>query len=169
MYFIFPHFLGSQNFIDERYLIENLIFLRSGQDLCSALGLESATYSRAHLASYRSFCFPSFSDPGPSSGVKPIPFLTQSMATQWYRTRITSTSLVAKEATSKSKNKGFIPQTSGMAEKRGLVIKSRWVFAIGVKNLIKPDPPSCPPAGDRLSRKSLSRGALQRLLCKAEV
>lgn len=70
--------------------------------------------SRCHPASYKSFCFPSFSDPsfsfpsfpGPSSGVRLIPFPTQSMAMQWYHTRILSTSLGAKEVTSKSKTKG---------------------------------------------------------------
>ena len=98
-------FLGSQNLLDDLYLIENLILLRLSQSLCSPLGLESAMYSRPHPASYKSFCFSTFSDPGPSSGVKLIPFPMQSMAMLWYRTRILSTSSVAKEVTSKLKSK----------------------------------------------------------------
>lgn len=75
------------------------------QALCSHPGLESTVYSGPHPASFKPFLFSSFSGPGLSSGVKPIPFPTQSTATWWYRTRTSSTSLVAKEVTSKSKSK----------------------------------------------------------------
>lgn len=81
------------------------MFLRLSPTLCSPLGLGNAISSRCHPASYKSFCFPSLPDPGPSSGVRLIPFPTQSMATPWCHTRTLSTSSGAKEVTSKSKSK----------------------------------------------------------------
>lgn len=83
------------------------------QDLPSPPGLQSTAYPGPHPASYKSFFFPSFPDPGPSSGVKLIPFPMQSTATQWYHTRTLSMSLEAKEVTSRSiikRNLEAIPQ-----------------------------------------------------------